>query len=757
MLPTEGESALRRAIRGGFAEIVRLLLAHHADPDAAPPPKVVSPEEKAQMREQMRTHMEKIRQSQAAFGIEEEPNDEDTDVESLFADDGPEPEPKPDPMEGKWRCLLLAIGSRDAKTVETLLTAGFSPNPPPGKSNPISPLDFAATCGAGPDIVRLLISHGVDPNGDGELTPLMGAVMRSDVPYAKLLIEAGARPDGGTFGMSLLAFALNLEKPEMAEFLVEQGVGLDDPLVDILLNGKNWPDLTEKIQRSRGTEWLSLVRAGDTAGVEAALRDGADVRVRDQNDGTALSLAIKAGDAAMVRVLLQGGADVAEASDYGVTALHLAAREGAVEIIDLLLEYGASPTTLNRFGRTPLLDAAVHGNGDAADRLIAGGATLGVVEAILLKRSEIADRLWEDGTPVDYAGDSGVTPLHAAASLGDLELAEELLDRGAAIEAVDKSGSTPLLCAVQKENEAIVSLLLDRGANPVGGGPQFDSPVYLAAVLLRNPGITRLLLQRGASLQQSLPGTVVSQMEEKIAAEADPVKAKILRDVLEKRERSTQFLPTLLSFHKIAKESEYPVHLAPDAKWRQTDKLWAVVEILLEFGASVDEVDTDGSTPLCSLIAFGAPVSLIRSVIDRGARVNPTERSRQSPLMLAVEQGRADIVRVLLEAGANPNGGVSAQSPLEAARATDLPEVAALLEAAGASEEKRTTMMADLGDDARFFFALRPEPNATGAISVPVIDFAGYADSQRADRAAKVRERRAQIAEEVARSMADSP
>ncbi len=201
-LPAEGSSPLRRALRGGYAAVVRLLIAYRADPNAAPPPPVVTREEKARMRDQIREAQEKARRGQAVFGIEEDENDKgpgsfDSIMERMFADK-PEDEPLPEPEPGEFRCVMLAINSRDEETVKAVLEVGYSPNA--SQKHGVSPLEFAASMGMGLTMVRLLLDHGADPNGGGPPGPLMSAIMRGDIPLTGLLLDRGSRHEWGRFG-----------------------------------------------------------------------------------------------------------------------------------------------------------------------------------------------------------------------------------------------------------------------------------------------------------------------------------------------------------------------------------------------------------------------------------------------------------------------------------------------------------------------------------------------------------------------------
>ena len=84
------------------------------------------------------------------------------------------------------------------------------------------------------------------------------------------------------------------------------------------------------------------------------------------------------------------------------------------------------------------------------------------------KQAELAKVLIEAGAPVDGLPTSGETPLHGAASLGEVGVAEVLIDHGANIEAVAAypgiPDGTPLDFAVHFGMVDVVDLLVRRGA-----------------------------------------------------------------------------------------------------------------------------------------------------------------------------------------------------------------------------------------------------------------------------------------------------
>lgn len=59
---------------------------------------------------------------------------------------------------------------------------------------------------------------------------------------------------------------------------------------------------------------------------------------------------------------------------------------------------------------------------------------------------------------------SGLTPLHVAAFIGNENVVSYLLDHGASVNSVTQRGETPLHYAARASQPAVMRLLLDNGA-----------------------------------------------------------------------------------------------------------------------------------------------------------------------------------------------------------------------------------------------------------------------------------------------------
>lgn len=131
---------------------------------------------------------------------------------------------------------------------------------------------------------------------------------------------------------------------------------------------------------SSDSRLLEAARAQDVKTVRAVLSQKADVHARSSDGSTALLWLAHWNDADTADLLLRAGADANTANDFGMTPLSQACTNGSAEFVRLLLKSGANPNTAIATGETPLMTCAKTGSVDAVRLLIEYGAAVNAKE-----------------------------------------------------------------------------------------------------------------------------------------------------------------------------------------------------------------------------------------------------------------------------------------------------------------------------------------------------------------------------------------
>lgn len=163
-------------------------------------------------------------------------------------------------------------------------------------------------------------------------------------------------------------------------------------------------------------------------------------QAQESDDQVAFFRAAQMDNDRVVRDVLARGLDPnVHESDRGETGLIVAMRYDSNKVLSEILKHprvNLEETSPN--GTTALMMAAFKQNKGAVNALIAKGAQV---------------------------NRKGWTPLHFAATAGDLEIMAILLEHYAYIDAASPTGFTPLMLAAREGKEEAVRLLLREGAD----------------------------------------------------------------------------------------------------------------------------------------------------------------------------------------------------------------------------------------------------------------------------------------------------
>jgi len=242
---------------------------------------------------------------------------------------------------------------------------------------------------------------------------------------------------------------------------------------------------------------------GDKEAVRSLLTDRSSINAPQTDGTTALHWAVRKDDLATADALIQAGADVKAANRYGVMALSLAAINGNAAMIAKLLDAGADPNAANQGGETVLMTASRTGKVEAVKLLLDRGANVNAKDperaqtplmwAVLEKHLEVARLLIARGADVNAYTKVSVTP-------GEFTLARPGGGPGTTLQRARPSasgGMTALLFAIREGNLDAAKLLLDSGADIHWSSGNRTSPLVIA-LLNGQVGIATYLLDRGA-------------------------------------------------------------------------------------------------------------------------------------------------------------------------------------------------------------------------------------------------------------------
>jgi ankyrin repeat protein len=191
------------------------------------------------------------------------------------------------------------------------------------------------------------------------------------------------------------------------------------------------------LARARNEQGISVVCLGVYAGRLELARQIASVR-----DDLDVFEAACIGDTERIQALLKVAPDVVRAtSPDGFSPLGYSAFFGHEQLLDVLIRADAqvNQASRNKMHVCPLHSAAAHHDPKKATRL--------------------ARALLEAGADPNSTEQGGYTPLHTAASNGNLELAVLLLDHSADPTLKADGGKRPIDLAQEKGHTRIVDLL----------------------------------------------------------------------------------------------------------------------------------------------------------------------------------------------------------------------------------------------------------------------------------------------------------
>jgi uncharacterized protein len=437
------------------------------------------------------------------------------------------------------------------------------------------------------------------------------------------------------------------------------------------------------------SEIADAAMAGNTSVVRALLEKKADVNTPQVDGTTALHWAVQSNNLEMTEMLLRAGAAVSAANQLGAAPMQLAAINGNAGILERLIKAGAdSNARLSPTGDTALMIAARSGALDAVKVLLdrgaqinmreAWGGTTALMWAIAERHPGVAKLLVERGADVNaksnfvpsasgrgFEGTAPVapksdqkteefasgwmTPLMFAAREADLESARILIQAGADVNAVGGDGKAALGLALFNGSYDVASLLIDNHADVNHADTQRFTPLFWAVdrrnmetapnfpwmITIDPLPVIQKLLDAGANpnaLVNSTPRARMRDGSPRIVFATALMRAAFSGDIevvklllvhgadphIQSRDRET----TLQAACALAFINGYH-------RPRPSEERLEVVRLLVDLGEDVNHADSYGITPLMAAANFG-DINIVRYLIDKGANLGAHDLGKKN-------------------------------------------------------------------------------------------------------------------------------
>jgi ankyrin repeat protein len=484
-------------------------------------------------------------------------------------------------------------------------------------------------------LIGLFADAGVDPDGTNFAlkTPLVHAVFEMMSPdVVRALLRAGADVDFPSEKPPILAALTHMHRAgrggfgrvaKLLELLVDRGATLTSP-----------PVLVE------------LARRGPLELVERAIEGGAPLD-RPGWVMTPLGAAVQAGRADVVDRLLLAGADPAALDRHGRNAVLVAP---TVALYERLRDVGVSPTQPARYSPNALFELAER---------MTGAVEPGAGEV------ELVRRMVDDGVPLTTRRRSGQTVLHALVErlvppgvtevVGDVVRA--LVESGANPNAVDSRGRTPLDVAGEPLIREVLKACGGVSADALDQAPDDADEVPLCSIA------EQPVTDRDARLRELLDAGADPDR-------LDPTGYGALRQYLAYGQSWDLDLVERLSTSTTLEAAPWSPPLAVAARkrfeWaragRDVDVVDSIIDRLVDLGARLDR------RAVLRAFCRAGRSDLVRMSLAAGADLHAVSPDAETPLYEAVAADHPAVVRLLLEAGADPDGGlfVARSAPVHA-------------------------------------------------------------------------------------------
>lgn len=260
---------------------------------------------------------------------------------------------------------------------------------------------------------------------------------------------------------------------------------------------------------------------------------------------------------------------------------------------------------------------------------------------------DIVHHLLENGAQID---DSRYSSLDLAAKKGHDDVIQVLLDHGSDIEGCPFQ--RPLISAIRHHHSATVKLLLDRGAT-VDGLDSGWTPLHEAAER-GDSDVMQILLEKEANWKvitedRNDDGDYDQTALHLAALNGDDGKVALLLKKMDQGFVDTTNSSGRTALHLSAKGPNTAEH---DISEDEQSLRESTARLLLKHGASAVAIDTHGCAAL-HYAAWHGRTAMAETLLDASAAIDAQTREGMAPLHCAGQADYSDVVKLLIQRGAN--------------------------------------------------------------------------------------------------------